>query len=60
MKYSCDDGFCEAGECELVEGAFLSAAGWYYGAFCGCGPFDRWSGYFLTKEEAEEYGKSIS
>ncbi len=30
-----------------------SAAGWYVGSECGCGPYSRESGYVGTREEAE-------
>lgn len=29
-----------------------SAAGWYIGTHCGCGPYSRESGYFSSREEA--------
>jgi hypothetical protein len=41
---------------KLVFGIYQSAAGFYIGRFCPeCGPFDRQSGYFETREKAEEY-----
>ncbi len=29
-----------------------SAAGWYIGTYCGCGPYTRESGYYRTEDEA--------
>jgi len=41
---------------KLVFGIYQSAAGHYIGRYCPeCGPFDRQSGYFETREKAEEY-----
>ena len=31
-----------------------SGAGFYVGAWCNCGPYCRESGYYGTKEEAQE------
>jgi len=31
-----------------------SGAGYYVGTYCDCGPYSRESGYFKTKEAAEE------
>lgn len=31
-----------------------SAAGFYIGTFCNCGPYSRESGYFATREDAEK------
>lgn len=31
-----------------------SAAGYYVGTMCSCGPYSRESGYFWTREECEE------
>ena len=30
-----------------------SAAGYYIGTFCNCGPYSRESGYYKTSEEAQ-------
>jgi len=30
-----------------------SAAGYYIGSYCNCGPYSRESSYFKTREEAE-------
>ena len=30
-----------------------SAAGYYIGTYCGCGPYSRESGYYLTRELAQ-------
>ena len=36
-------------------GVYRSAAGWYIGTYCACGPYTRESlSYFRTKEEAEQ------
>ena len=41
---------------KLVFGIYQSAAGFYIGRICPeCGPFDRQSGYFESREKAEEY-----
>lgn len=31
-----------------------SAAGYYVGSWCGCGPYSRESGYYRTFEQARE------
>lgn len=35
-----------------------SAAGYYIGTFCGCGPYSRESDYYPTREAAEAALKS--
>ncbi len=46
--------------CELYKGAMKSAAGWYPGAACMCGPYTRYSdGYYATRAEAEEAMEEI-
>jgi hypothetical protein len=36
-------------------GVYMSAAGYYIGTYCECGPYSRESLlYFLTKEDAQE------
>lgn len=32
-----------------------SAAGWYAGRACNCGPYSRESGYFRSREEVQRY-----
>jgi len=34
-------------------GVYRSAAGWYIGTYCRCGPYSRESGYYATEEQAE-------
>lgn len=34
-------------------GVYRSAAGYYVGTYCGCGPYSRESGYFQTQESAK-------
>jgi hypothetical protein len=31
----------------------MSAAGYYIGTYCNCGPYSRESGYYRTRAEAE-------
>jgi hypothetical protein len=31
----------------------MSAAGYYIGTWCNCGPYSRESGYYRTREDAE-------
>lgn len=38
----------------LVLDVHRSAAGYYIGTFCACGPYSRESGYFSSREEAIE------
>lgn len=45
---SCDD--CMQ---QLRNQVLQSAAGYYIGTFCGCGPYARLSDYFRTRKEAE-------
>jgi len=40
---------------EIVQGICRSAAGYYVGSYCGCGPYSRDSQYFKKREEAERY-----
>lgn len=49
------------GDCgeTLVAKVCRSAAGYYVGTWCACGPYSRESGYFRSEEEAKlalEYG----
>lgn len=38
---------------DLILDVYKSGAGFYVGTYCvKCGPFDRHSGYFKTKEDA--------
>jgi hypothetical protein len=34
-------------------GVYMSAAGYYVGTYCGCGPYSRESGYFASEEDAK-------
>ena len=48
----------ECSECGhvLTMRVLESPAGFYLGFFCvNCGPYDRLTGYFATREEAERY-----
>lgn len=38
---------------KLVEQVLLSNAGYYIGTRCNCGPYSRESGYYKTREEAQ-------
>ena len=41
---------------KLIFGIFSSGGAYYIGTICPyCGPFDRQSDYFATKEDAETY-----
>ena len=44
------------GDCgkEMRIEVLRSAAGYYIGTFCHCGPYSRESGYYGTKPEAEK------
>lgn len=44
---------CECGETVRL-GVYLSAAGYYVGTRCRCGPYTRESGYYATEREASE------
>jgi hypothetical protein len=49
-----DDMMCdECGEPMPLD-VHMSAAGYYLGRMCMCGPYSRESGYFKTREDAEE------
>jgi hypothetical protein len=39
---------------ELKLAVHKSAAGFYLGTWCNCGPYSRESGYYDTREEAEK------
>lgn len=39
---------------ELLPQVLKSAAGYYVGTFCHCGPYSRETGYFRTKEEVAD------
>lgn len=57
---------CKCSDCQVVLklDVHRSAAGWYLGTWCGCGPYSRESGYYSSKEEAEadlrEYNLSLN
>lgn len=44
------------GDCsKSVEmGIHHSAAGYYYGGFCDCGPYSRESGYYPSRESCQD------
>lgn len=37
-----------------------SAAGYYVGTWCDCGPYSRESGYFRTHEDAEKFRTDVT
>ena len=45
---------CEDCGTVLVNDVCRSAAGWYIGTMCDCGPYSRESGYFKTEEQAQQ------
>jgi len=45
---------CEDCGTSVVEKVMRSAAGFYIGTECSCGPYSRESGYYKTREEAEK------
>lgn len=47
---------CTCPDCnrELKLQVCKSAAGYYLGTYCNCGPYSRESGYFDTEAEAKE------
>ena len=45
---------CEDCKVELIPKVLRSAAGFYVGTFCNCGPYSRESGYYKTKEAADQ------
>ncbi len=49
----CDD--CKK---TLSNEVLQSAAGYYVGTFCDCGPYSRESGYYSTRQSAEAALKS--
>jgi len=63
--YHCDPkftDFCPNGNfrCRTVEGIYSSAAGYYIGTYCGCGPLSRESsGYYPSKAAAEAARKEL-
>jgi RNase P subunit RPR2 len=44
---------CQDCKTVLVPKVMASAAGWYVGTSCKCGPYSRESIYYKTKEEVE-------
>lgn len=44
---------CEDCAQSLETRVCMSAAGYYLGSWCNCGPYSRESGYFGSKQEAE-------
>lgn len=45
---------CEDCHKELIPKVLHSAAGYYIGTFCNCGPYSRESGYYPTQESAQQ------
>ena len=45
--HQCDD--CGV---KLIPKVLHSAAGYYIGTFCNCGPYSRESGYYKTQQDA--------
>ncbi len=46
---------CMSCQSDLAIGVYQSAAGFYIGFFCNeCGPYSRESGYYPTREKAQE------
>jgi hypothetical protein len=43
---------CPNCKTEAVPGVYSSAAGYYFGTYCECGPYTRETIYFATREEA--------
>jgi len=44
---------CPDCKVKLTLQVLRSAAGYYIGTFCNCGPYSRESGYYATRNEAE-------
>jgi hypothetical protein len=38
----------------VVLDVYQSAAGYYVGTYCGCGPYSRESGYYKTRDLAQK------
>ena len=47
------DPTCDECKLTVVLSVYRSNAGWYIGTYCNCGPYSRESGYYHTKEDAE-------
>ena len=47
------DSVCPDCQQLAVLDVYQSAAGYYIGTYCGCGPYSRESGYYRTRAEAE-------
>jgi hypothetical protein len=45
---------CEECSKPLIPEVLMSAAGYYIGTKCDCGPYSKESTYFKTREEAEK------
>jgi len=43
---------CEDCKVELIPQVLRSAAGYYIGTSCNCGPYSRESGYYKTRDDA--------
>lgn len=44
---------CPDCDTQLEFDVYMSAAGYYIGTWCDCGPYSRESGYFSKREDAE-------
>lgn len=55
MKALREDLGSQCPECKqhLVPKVMASAAGYYVGTSCDCGPYSRESGYYKTREEVQ-------
>ena len=49
---------CPDCQVRLVNQVLQSAAGYYIGTFCNCGPYSRESGYYPSREHAEKAMKA--
>lgn len=50
---NCQENVCPDCHTTLQVRVLRSAAGYYLGTMCNCGPYSRESGYFNKREEAE-------
>ena len=48
-------GYATCPDCNITPklDVYCSGAGYYIGTYCGCGPYSRESGYYATREEAQ-------
>ena len=45
---------CSDCNTEAIWGVYHSAAGYYVGTYCECGPYSRESGYYRSREQADK------